>query len=93
MDTYGEKSMERAIEEIRKSKFLRGEVSDFIVNLDYLSKPANMEKITAGKYRDFENGEEISYEVPDEIPYQNSPVKGSLMSKADYLQKLLDEIE
>ena len=94
LDTYGEESLVKAIEEIRKSKFLRGEVSDFVINLDYLKKPANIEKITSGKYRDYENREEISYESPfEERPYQGSPLKGSLMSKADYLQKLLEEIE
>ena len=92
LDIYGEVSLDRAIEEIRKSKFLRGEVSDFVVNLDYLEKPANMEKITAGKYRDFDNDGEISYEIPDEITYQESSTKGSFMSRADYLMKLLEEI-
>ena len=114
LDTYGEKSLERAIEEIRKSKFLRGEVSDFVINLTYLEKPANMEKITAGKYRDFDNNDEVFYESPyqegpyressyqedpyqedyhQESSYQESPPRPSLMSKVDYLQKLLDEIE
>ena len=108
LDTYGEKSMERAIEEIRKSKFLRGEVADFVINLAYLEKTANMEKVTAGKYRDFDNNEQVFYDSPyqegphressyqedyhQESSYQESPAEESLMSRADYLQKLLDEI-
>lgn len=88
LDEYGETILMYAIEEIRKSKFLRGEVSDFVVNLDYLRKPANMEKITGGKYRDFDNDGEVSYE----IPYEVSPVKNTGPKKSDYLQKLLDRI-
>lgn len=93
LDDYGEESLDKAIEEIRKSKFLRGEVSDFVINLDYLRKPANMEKITAGKYRDFVNHEEISYESSyQDSYYQENPAKEFGSSRVDYLQKLLDEI-
>lgn len=88
LDEYGEKSLKYAIEEIRKSKFLRGEVSDFVVNLDYLRKPANMEKITSGKYRDFDNDGVISYESS----YETKPTMESGPRKSDYLQKLLDSI-
>lgn len=89
LDTYGEKILTTAIEEIRKSKFLRGEVGDFVINLDYLSKPANMEKITSGKYRDFDNSETITYESPS--PRKVSDPNRPKMS--DYLQKLLESIE
>ena len=93
LDDYGEEILDKAIEEIRKSKFLRGEVSDFVINLDYLRKPANMEKITAGKYRDFDNHEEISYESSyQDNYYQENPAKEFGSSRVDYLQKLLEEI-
>lgn len=98
LEEYGEESLVRAIEEIRKSKFLRGEVSDFVINLDYLMKPANMEKITAGKYRDFENNGQISYESPyyessyQVSPYEKAPEESSHMCKSDYLMKLLESI-
>ena len=98
LEEYGEESLVRAIEEIRKSKFLRGEVSEFIINLDYLMKPANMEKITAGKYRDFENNGQISYESPyyessyQVSPYEKTPEEPSHMRKSDYLMKLLESI-
>ena len=88
LDKYGETSVECAMEEIRKSKFLRGEVSDFVINLDYLSKAANMEKITSGKYRDFDNAGAISYESP----YESKPTNMPGPRKSDYLQKLLDRI-
>lgn len=88
LDEYGEKSLKYAIEEIRKSKFLRGEVSDFVVNLDYLRNPANMEKITSGKYRDFDNNGVISYESS----YETKPTMAPGPRKSDYLQKLLDSI-
>lgn len=98
LEEYGEESLVRAIEEIRKSKFLRGEVSDFVINLDYLMKPANMEKITAGKYRDFDNNDQISYASPyyessyQVSPYEQAPEEYSHMSKSDYLMKLLESI-
>lgn len=88
LDEYGETSLKYAIEEIRKSKFLRGEVSDFVVNLDYLFKAANMEKITSGKYRDFDNDGEVSYE----IPYETNTTVMPGPRKSDYLLKLLEEI-
>lgn len=92
LDMYGEESLHIAIEEIRRSKFLRGETSGFVVTLDYLSKPANMEKVTDGKYRDFDDDEVISYEIPYDIPYEVSPVKDTGPTKSDYLLKLLESI-
>ena len=88
IDMYGEDSLITAIEEIKKSKFLKGEAADFVVSLSYMDKPANMEKILAGNYRDFDKSGENSYE----ITYDESPVKRTGPRKSDYLLKLLESI-
>lgn len=49
---YGKEAVLSAIENIRESKFLKGEVNDFEISFDWFIKPNNFIKVYEGKYKD-----------------------------------------
>lgn len=54
---YGKGCFDKAIDEIKKSKFLLGQNSNraWIITFDWLIKPDNFEKVIMGKYETYEN--------------------------------------
>ncbi len=54
---YGSDCFTRAIEQIKKSKFLLGQSSTrpWIISFDWMLKPENFKKVIEGKYETFEN--------------------------------------
>lgn len=53
---YGEEEIFKAIDEVRKSKYLRGLVKDFEITFDWFVKPNNFSKVYEGNYRDKAGG-------------------------------------
>lgn len=49
---YGEEEILKAIDEINKSKFLKGQVKDFEITFDWFIKPNNFIKVLESNYKD-----------------------------------------
>lgn len=52
---YGEDEIVKAITEVNKSKFLKGQAKDFEITFDWFIRPNNFLKVLEGNYRDKED--------------------------------------
>lgn len=57
---YGEEEILKAIDEINKSKFLKGQAKDFEITFDWFIKPNNFIKVLEGNYKDNVNEQRVS---------------------------------
>lgn len=57
---YGEEEILKAIDEINKSKFLKGQAKDFEITFDWFIKPNNFIKVLEGNYKDNANEPRVS---------------------------------
>ena len=72
---YGKEAVIECINNIKGSKFLKGEVSDFKVNFDWAFKPSNFLKILEGAYSNKEvkvNGSSDKQNNSSEIPFEGT---------------------
>lgn len=56
LNEYGMESFEKAIENIKHSKFLQGKSSSFLIKFDWFVRPNNFIKVLEGNYNDSNNG-------------------------------------
>ncbi len=54
MEQYGEENILKAIDNINRSPFLEGKVTDFVINFTWFIRPNNFVKILEGNYINYE---------------------------------------
>ena len=86
---YGNDAVLKAIDNVKKSKFLTGNVNNFIANFDWFVKPNNFPKVLEGNYADNQPAAASETKPRKKIPYNSYQQREYSTEEMNELEKKL----